>query len=76
MNHRTILSGAKIRQPSLFIAGELDGVIMIYRQALDSLEETMPGLRKKVLLPGAGHWIQQERPDEVNDLLIGFLASL
>ena len=60
----------------LFIAGELDGVIMIYRQAFDSLEETMLGLRKKVLLPGAGHWIQQERPDEVNDLLIGFLASL
>jgi pimeloyl-ACP methyl ester carboxylesterase len=46
------LSGAKIRQPSLFIAGELDSVIMIYRHAFDSLEETMPGLRKKVLLPG------------------------
>ncbi len=70
------LSGAKIRQPSLFIAGELDGVITMYRQAFDRLEETMPGLRKKVLLPGAGHWIQQERPDEVNDLLIEFLASL
>ena len=26
--------------------------------------------------PGAGHWIQQERPKEVNDLLIEFLASL
>ena len=70
------LSGAKIRQPSLFIAGELDSVIMIYRHAFDSLEETMPGLRKKILLPGAGHWIQQELPNEVNDLLIGFLASL
>jgi hypothetical protein len=29
----------------------------------------MPGLTKKVLVPGAGHWIQQERPNEVNDLL-------
>jgi pimeloyl-ACP methyl ester carboxylesterase len=29
-----------------------------------------------VLLPGAGHWIQQERPAEVNRLLIEFLASL
>jgi pimeloyl-ACP methyl ester carboxylesterase len=70
------LSGAKIRQPSFFIAGELDGVITMYRQAFDSLEETMPGLRKKVLLSGAGHWIQQERPTEVNDLLIHFLKSL
>ena len=33
-------------------------------------------LTKKVLVPGAGHWIQQERPNEVNDLLIEFLASL
>jgi pimeloyl-ACP methyl ester carboxylesterase len=71
-----ILSGAKIRQPSLFIAGEFDGVITMYRQAFDSLEENMPGLRKKVLVPGAGHWIQQERPNKVNDLLIEFLASL
>ncbi|MBV9128841.1 MAG: alpha/beta hydrolase, partial [Verrucomicrobia bacterium] len=70
------LSGAKIPQPSLFVAGELDAVITISRQAFDSLEETMPGLRKKVLLPGAGHWIQQERPNEVNHLLIEFLATL
>jgi len=70
------LSGAKIRQPSLFVAGEFDAVVTMYRQAFDSLEETMPGLRKKVVVPGAGHWIQQERPNEVNDLLIEFLASL
>jgi len=30
----------------------------------------------KVLLPGAGHWIQQERPAEVNRLLVEFLAGL
>jgi pimeloyl-ACP methyl ester carboxylesterase len=40
------LSGAKIRQPSLFIAGEFDWVITIYRKDLDRLEETMPGLKK------------------------------
>jgi pimeloyl-ACP methyl ester carboxylesterase len=70
------LSGAKIRQPSLFVAGEFDVVITMYRQGFDSLEEAMPGLRKKVLVPGAGYWIQQERPTEVNDLLIEFLKSL
>jgi pimeloyl-ACP methyl ester carboxylesterase len=72
---RQILSGAKIRQPSLFVAGEFDAVITMYRQAFDGLEETMPGLRKKVLLSGAGHWIQQERATAVNDLLIEFLKS-
>jgi hypothetical protein len=46
------------------------------RQAtFDALEESGPNLRKKVLQAGAGHWIQQERPAEVNQLLIEFLAS-
>jgi pimeloyl-ACP methyl ester carboxylesterase len=31
-------------------------------------------LTKSVLLPGCGHWIQQERPDEVNAALLEFLA--
>jgi pimeloyl-ACP methyl ester carboxylesterase len=33
-------------------------------------------LRGVVLIPGAGHWVQQERPDEVNEALLGFLSSL
>jgi pimeloyl-ACP methyl ester carboxylesterase len=28
------------------------------------------------VVPGAGHWIQQERPDEVNRLLLDFLTAL
>jgi pimeloyl-ACP methyl ester carboxylesterase len=58
------------------VAGELDAGITTYREDFDVIEATMPGLSKKVLIPGAGHWIQQERPIEVNDLLIEFLASL
>ena len=46
------------------------------RAAVDGLEEAVPGLRERVLLPGAGHWTQQERPREVNDALITFLAGL
>ena len=70
------LSGAKIQQPSLFIAGELDGVITMSSRAFDNLEKNMPNLRQKVLIPGAGHWIQQERPQQVNDLIIEFLKSV
>jgi pimeloyl-ACP methyl ester carboxylesterase len=70
------LSGATLRQPALFVAGEFDPVIAMYREAFDALEQTVPGLRKKVLLPGAGHWIQQERPGQVNRLLLEFLAGL
>lgn len=70
------LNGAKLRQPALFVAGEVDAVITMYREAFDNMELTTPNLKRKVLLPGAGHWIQQERPDEVNELLIEFLADL
>ena len=45
------------------------------RQAIENLKDAMPNLRTKILLPGAGHWIQQERPTEVNKLLIEFLAG-
>jgi pimeloyl-ACP methyl ester carboxylesterase len=69
------LSGANLQQPSILIAGEHDCVIEMYRGAYDVAEHTMPKLRKKVLLPGVGHWIQQERPSEVNALLLEFLAS-
>jgi pimeloyl-ACP methyl ester carboxylesterase len=70
------LSEAKIHQPSLFIAGELDGVIVMSRAAFDNLESAVPDLRQKILIPGAGHWVQQERPHEVNDALIDFLKSV
>lgn len=69
------LSGAKIRQPSLFIAGEFDGVIAMNHRAFERLEENMPALQGKILLPGAGHWIQQERPQEVNRRLLDFLRT-
>jgi pimeloyl-ACP methyl ester carboxylesterase len=32
-------------------------------------------LRQKLILDGGGHWIQQERPDEVNAALIAFLKG-
>jgi len=70
------LSGARIQQPSLFVAGEMDGVIAFSRGAFDRLEKTMPHLKQKVLVPGAGHWIQQERPEAVNDLMIRFLKEM
>lgn len=70
------LSEAKIHQPSIFIAGELDAVIVMSGPAYENLESAMPNLTKKVLIPGAGHWVQQERPEEVNDLLIEFLKQV
>ena len=69
--------GAKVTPPALFIAGDRDGVITtsMGKRAVDTLSAGVPNLRGKVLIPGAGHWIQQERPAEVNAALLGFLAS-
>jgi pimeloyl-ACP methyl ester carboxylesterase len=70
------LSRARIHQPSLFLAGELDGVVTMSRRAFDNLGKNMSNLRQKVLLPGAGHWVQQEKPQEVNEWLIEFLRKI
>ncbi|BFO22664.1 hypothetical protein SHKM778_90520 [Streptomyces sp. KM77-8] len=45
----------------------------------DSIEAypvTLPGLVSSHLLDGCGHWIQQERPDDVNRILVDWLAAL
>jgi pimeloyl-ACP methyl ester carboxylesterase len=70
------LDGAKILQPTLFIGGDRDPVIGFLRDEYESLSSNVPNLRNNVLLPGVGHWTQQERPQEVNRLLIEFLRSL
>ena len=65
---------AQVTPPALFIAGERDGVIAGpgARKAIDRMPASVPGLRGTVLLPGCGHWTQQERPAEVNEALISF----
>ena len=70
------LTGAKLRQPMLFAAGEKDVVVEMYRPAVNAMPYTCADLRVNKLLPGVGHWIQQERPTEVNELLLGFLSEL
>jgi pimeloyl-ACP methyl ester carboxylesterase len=43
---------------------------------LPNLSNFVPKLRKTIVLPGCGHWTQQERSEEVNAALIGFLRGL
>jgi pimeloyl-ACP methyl ester carboxylesterase len=69
--------GAQIRQPSLFIAGSKDSVItgLIGAKRVADMERVLPGLRQKLIIDGAGHWIQQECAAEVNAALIAFLKA-
>jgi pimeloyl-ACP methyl ester carboxylesterase len=43
---------------------------------LPRLRAAAPRLAEPVLLPGCGHWTQQERPDEVSRAMIGFISGL
>ena len=74
--HTGFLMGARISQPTLFVAGERDGVLKFMGGAYEKLEENVPRLSRKVLIPGKGHWIQQEDPQEVNRLILEFLKQL
>lgn len=67
-----------VRQPACFIAGTLDGVIRgpIGEAALAEMPALVPGLRQKMLIDGAGHWINEQCPTEVNGELVRFLNTV
>lgn len=44
-------------------------------QLIPNLSKFVPNLRKTVMLPGCGHWTQQERPGEVNEAMVEFLKG-
>jgi pimeloyl-ACP methyl ester carboxylesterase len=66
----------RIEQPAMFVAGDRDGVIVMAEEALKNMPTHVTDLRLNELLPGIGHWTQQEAPAEVNDALLRFLETL
>ncbi|TFE48144.1 alpha/beta hydrolase [Streptomyces sp. ICN441] len=68
--------GAPITQPSLFIGGEHDGPTVWMADAIKAYPTTLPRLVSCHILDGCGHWVQQERPDEVGSLLVDWLRAL
>lgn len=68
------LADAKITVPALFIGGTADPVLTFTRA--DRAAELITGPYRQVMIEDAGHWLQQERPDEVNTALLDFLNGL
>ena len=65
-----------IDQPAMFVAGAKDGVIIMAAEALKAMPQSVTDLRVNELIPGAGHWTQQEAPEETNKLILKFLDTL
>ncbi|ALG15480.1 epoxide hydrolase [Kibdelosporangium phytohabitans] len=64
---------AKIQPRALFMIGDRDPVLSFNR--VDTLAGAVPNLARSLTVAGAGHWIQQERPDLVSGELAEFAAS-
>ena len=71
-------AGALVDVPALYVAGDRDLVVKFrgMAQLLSDLPRFVPGLRRTTMLPGCGHWTQQERPREVNAAILEFLKGL
>jgi pimeloyl-ACP methyl ester carboxylesterase len=68
---------AEVPVPTLFVGGEEDPVIKLAGDGpFEKMRDKVKDLRGLELLPGAGHFIQQERPDLLNLLLLDFLHGL
>lgn len=72
-----LFAGRCIEVPAMFVAGRSDWGI---HQKPGEFERMQAGacadLRGCHLVDGAGHWVQQEQPEAVGRLLLGFLAGL
>jgi pimeloyl-ACP methyl ester carboxylesterase len=69
-------SGRTIDVPSCFIAGKSDWGVYQNPGFVESMRETAcTQMLSFNLLEGAGHWVQQEQPEQVNKLLTAFLKS-
>ena len=71
-------AGARVTVPALYIAGDRDPVVTFpgMDELIPNLSKFVPQLRRTIVLPGCGHWTQQERAAEVNAAMIDFLGGL
>jgi pimeloyl-ACP methyl ester carboxylesterase len=71
-----VYAGRTIDVPSLFIGGKSDWGVFQQPGAFERMQSTAcTQMRGVHLIDGAGHWVEQEQPEEVSQLLVGFFQS-
>ncbi|MCP3143460.1 alpha/beta fold hydrolase [Pyxidicoccus xibeiensis] len=68
------LATVRIEQPALFMVGEKDPARAF--APVDLMKPLVPNLQEVLVIPGAGHWLQQECAAEVSAALLAFLKRL
>jgi pimeloyl-ACP methyl ester carboxylesterase len=71
-------AGALVTVPALYVVGDRDLVFQFrgMDQLIPNLSKFVPNLRRTIMLPGCGHWTQQERARDVNAAMLEFLKGL
>ena len=71
-------AGALVTVPALYVVGDRDLVFQFrgMDQLIPNLSKFVPNLRRTIVLPGCGHWTQQERARDVNAAILEFLKGL
>lgn len=64
----------RIEQPALFLTGERDPVRSF--MPAEAMDDWVLDLRTKIVVPGAGHWVNQDSPETVNEALVSWLEGL
>jgi len=71
------LNGKRVPPPALFVSGDRDLVVSLMGPNWrEQMQQAAPNLRDAVMIPGVGHWTQQEAPEAVNEAMIAFLRGL
>lgn len=66
----------EIHQPAMFLAGANDGVVTMAAPAIEMMPHFVKDLRINRMLPGIGHWTQQEAPEATNAAILEFLKMV
>ena len=71
-----LFAGRKIDVPSMFISGKKDWGTYQEPGAIEKMSDVCTQFKGAELIDGAGHWVQQEQPEKVIELLSKFLRDI
>jgi pimeloyl-ACP methyl ester carboxylesterase len=63
-----------VQAPAMFLTGERD-LVRLFAPG-ETMDDWVDDLRARIVIPDAGHWVQQQAPEPVNAALLEFLAGV